>query len=429
MRLSEDQVKQGILHPEQFVRDIAAQYFAGSFSDDPTVMPLVVEAIKTYGWLDAFEFFSSFADLAQIEETLLWFIDELDRAGRQRNPHEANNCLRLSAVVSMADVGLVMGHEAEITRLAGFSSKYRRSLAERIRLFSTDTETCWVELERFCEKEKSERYIDRVDLGHATRLVEAIGRDDSRAHADRVLSILSRKIENYENNAMGWMEPLAVRLAGEMRLEKALPLLVAKLHKDGGDLLNEECVRAFAKIGTDAAVGAIRESFPTAPWHYKLYASSALEMIRSDTVAPVCLELHEHEEDGSVSVHLLRAALNAFSSQAVAPVRDLTLAGIYELRWRLVAVVTLMGIGLPELDEWMAEEKQAADIGKRGYLEMVTGVFPPRAKPKSRSYADPFAPKPQLTITGRESTGRNAPCPCGSGKKYKKCCLGKSEGS
>jgi len=21
--------------------------------------------------------------------------------------------------------------------------------------------------------------------------------------------------------------------------------------------------------------------------------------------------------------------------------------------------------------------------------------------------------------------GRNAPCPCGSGKKYKKCCLGK----
>ena len=23
--------------------------------------------------------------------------------------------------------------------------------------------------------------------------------------------------------------------------------------------------------------------------------------------------------------------------------------------------------------------------------------------------------------------GRNAPCPCGSGKKYKKCCLGKDK--
>lgn len=25
------------------------------------------------------------------------------------------------------------------------------------------------------------------------------------------------------------------------------------------------------------------------------------------------------------------------------------------------------------------------------------------------------------------ATGRNNPCPCGSGKKYKKCCLGKDE--
>ena len=25
---------------------------------------------------------------------------------------------------------------------------------------------------------------------------------------------------------------------------------------------------------------------------------------------------------------------------------------------------------------------------------------------------------------GRLKVGRNAPCPCGSGKKYKKCCIG-----
>ncbi|MBU5428438.1 SEC-C domain-containing protein [Tissierella pigra] len=25
----------------------------------------------------------------------------------------------------------------------------------------------------------------------------------------------------------------------------------------------------------------------------------------------------------------------------------------------------------------------------------------------------------------RQKIGRNDPCPCGSGKKYKKCCLGK----
>ncbi len=30
-------------------------------------------------------------------------------------------------------------------------------------------------------------------------------------------------------------------------------------------------------------------------------------------------------------------------------------------------------------------------------------------------------------VPGKGKTGRNAPCPCGSGKKYKKCCMGKND--
>jgi uncharacterized protein YecA (UPF0149 family) len=33
------------------------------------------------------------------------------------------------------------------------------------------------------------------------------------------------------------------------------------------------------------------------------------------------------------------------------------------------------------------------------------------------------APPASTTIVGRPKVGRNDPCPCGSGKKYKKCCL------
>lgn len=29
-------------------------------------------------------------------------------------------------------------------------------------------------------------------------------------------------------------------------------------------------------------------------------------------------------------------------------------------------------------------------------------------------------------LVGRTKIGRNAPCPCGSGKKYKKCCIDKA---
>lgn len=37
----------------------------------------------------------------------------------------------------------------------------------------------------------------------------------------------------------------------------------------------------------------------------------------------------------------------------------------------------------------------------------------------------PLPDKPFRTVIKEKKAGRNDPCPCGSGKKYKKCCLGK----
>ena len=33
------------------------------------------------------------------------------------------------------------------------------------------------------------------------------------------------------------------------------------------------------------------------------------------------------------------------------------------------------------------------------------------------------AARPELRAADGQKVGRNDPCPCGSGKKYKKCCL------
>lgn len=39
----------------------------------------------------------------------------------------------------------------------------------------------------------------------------------------------------------------------------------------------------------------------------------------------------------------------------------------------------------------------------------------------------PLIEAPKVPIVREDHTGRNDPCSCGSGKKYKKCCLGKIE--
>jgi hypothetical protein len=45
--------------------------------------------------------------------------------------------------------------------------------------------------------------------------------------------------------------------------------------------------------------------------------------------------------------------------------------------------------------------------------------------PEEREPATAFVPDETLRSNPFRGVGRNAPCPCGSGKKFKKCCLGK----
>ena len=46
----------------------------------------------------------------------------------------------------------------------------------------------------------------------------------------------------------------------------------------------------------------------------------------------------------------------------------------------------------------------------------------PRVLPALRKLAQMRAERPQTHAPAPRKTGRNQPCPCGSGKKYKRCC-------
>jgi hypothetical protein len=49
MRLSEEKIKQAILHPQLDIRQRALRYFSVCHSDDERVVPLVIQAVKRYG--------------------------------------------------------------------------------------------------------------------------------------------------------------------------------------------------------------------------------------------------------------------------------------------------------------------------------------------------------------------------------------------
>ena len=78
MRLSEDKIKAGILHPDHDVRDAAAMYFSRSACRDPSILPLVIQAIEKYGWEQAFIVPPVAEGLPLSDETLPWVVKQLD---------------------------------------------------------------------------------------------------------------------------------------------------------------------------------------------------------------------------------------------------------------------------------------------------------------------------------------------------------------
>jgi hypothetical protein len=72
-------------------------------------------------------------------------------------------------------------------------------------------------------------------------------------------------------------------------------------------------------------------------------------------------------------------------------------------------------------DEWLEDEDEEDDLDDLGYD--IVGVEDDYADWHSPAFEEPASTiaRPIRNETAR--VGRNDPCPCGSGKKYKKCCL------
>lgn len=443
MRLSEDKIKAAILDNDLAIRQRALYFFARSYSSDTSVMPLVIKAVETFGKLDAYHLIGLSRDLPQTEDTIAWVIDELNNG--KSDQHE-NYTYNLSMVLVEADPALLLQNESAILDSQHFLPSLRAPFTERLQMLSWDEATCWQELETFCEEGKDKQYANEVKLGHAYLIVEALARYGDECE-EKVKALLRQTVDDYRHNPMKWMELLAVRLAGEAHLDSTVPLLVTKLIGDGGDLLNEQCAQALTCIGTSHVLEAIAESYPSAARHFRLYATGPSEYIHSDLAVAKCLHLLRQEEDYGIQLNLAHALLSHFAQEGIEESRQLLVGREpdfenRDLRNCLLETCAIMGERFPEYDEWLAIEKaEKAEHWKRVKelegdrtgllmfaLEKLKGkkaADMPQAKPSlppASSFALPQQP------ASKQKVRRNDPCPCGSGKKFKNCCMKKRSG-
>jgi hypothetical protein len=384
------------------------------------VMPVVIEALEHFGRANAFSYTHPIAGLAQTEETIRWVVGELNNQPRRTEP-ERNYLNSLCRLLCHADSNLLLSHEKAILSSPGFSHELIKPFTNRLKLLSWNSDALWRELEAICEEGKDKVYTKDMGYAEATQIVEALAREGER-HAERMLSLLRMEFGDYQNNPMKWMESLMVNLAGELRCEPAIPLIVGKLHQDG-ELLSEECHNALVKMGTDSVVRTLLQDYPTAEGHFRLYASGVLGQIHTDLAVAACIQLLGQEQDLELQNWLAQSLVDHFSYEGNEVARKALLddPDLFELQCSLVPVCTLMGQNFPELDQWRKEIEE----------KMQPKPIPHRQGPQTRPNKIPAAavsPSRLRPVTVEQKVGRNDPCPCGGGKKFKKCCMNRGKG-
>jgi hypothetical protein len=360
MRLPESDIKSAILHPQEDVRLTAVGYFSDAFSNDLTVMPLVIQAVEKYGRETAFRILRDAERLPQTKDSIRWLSDELRRGYDTRDVAQDNYRFAVAIALSRAQVELL---SADFIDLPAFPSELKPAVNERLDMASWNLETAWQAFETLGRQTMQRNEVTQADIRRSVRIIESLAQyPDDRG--DFVMCLLRREYPPGDDTLMDWLDPSIIDLAGEMRLPQAIPVLMERLHEDDESVV-DAAITALSKIGGDTVVEAIAEQWGDWSNEWCEMVADVMEHIHTDRSVQSCLEFLKEEEVPDVQIQLANALLGHFSNDAVELVRALVLGDEddlvpdqRDLRYRLLAVATVMNVTFPDYDAWYAEALQ-----------------------------------------------------------------------
>ena len=213
-----------------------------------------------------------------------------------------------------------------------------------------------------------------------------------------------------------------------------------KLHVDT-DFMLERCMTALAKIGDPEASRLVRAAYLPASDTFKIFSSSVFGSIKHEESEEAILDLLRSEEDPTFRTILCVGLCDLFSERGdpggdvgdrvrlrhlLRPPGGSPAAGPRGVEDRAPGGGALEGRAHEGGTAARGEARR--DGARRQTLSRNAGegARPLREGPKAeavRGHRRSLPPAAPTTIrrTGQK-VGRNDPCPCGSGKKYKKCC-------
>lgn len=405
--LNPDRLKPFLLHEDDFVRTSVAEYFGDGWSRDPDLVPLVLEACHRYG-TETNRRALFVCPRFPLDEASLDGV--LSLLARTQDPRAVE---QLGDAVAHAPVGLLAARGAALLDAPYLEPRFAYRVRRRCDLATWTAERLWEGLRDFAHR--GDEQIDDtgdIDFDHGDDLVEALARvhyPDIGSHV-RLLRLLG--------SSEGWLGYFLVGLAGARRLGEAIPALLDLLASDF-DILLDCSQEAIARIGDPEASRSIRAAFASAPERFRSYTSDLLGDIKHPESEEAILALLETEADPEIRTSLCFGLCRLFSERGIEVVLREIASGyegwVVNLEEELLPVADVLGVPLPDAARWRAEREEL-------YREQERRASAWDAVDEPEAAGEPGFVAMQPIRRTEPKVGRNDPCPCGSGKKFKKCC-------
>ena len=197
---------------------------------------------------------------------------------------------------------------------------------------------------------------------------------------------------------------LLLYMAGEMKMDTFIPRMVDFFrNEEEGDVALNEVAEVLISIGTAEVVREIEKVALIDSTYF--FSIKVLESIKTLEAEKALLRLFAKSTDLSQKTILAESLSQHLSVESIPLVEKLVEEGYDEtmltLEDSLYTHCIINKIEHPKLEMWKNHIEAEND------RQRSLGPLPPLKQPAAKDV----------------KVERNDPCPCGSGKKYKKCCL------
>ncbi|MTI66850.1 MAG: hypothetical protein FH753_09655 [Firmicutes bacterium] len=387
-------VKKYLNHKEEIVRIYALEYFAYKNTKDIEVTEFaLVNLFKSVEYEETLRILSLFPKLIK-DEDILRHVYNIDTKDKIINNHIDN-------IIASSDTKL-------LKRIPFVKPKSRQAMKKykkRLSLSKLKTKKLWDKLWKHSKSAES-KFRLKFNYDYGEWIIDELS---TRRDFDYNLFLdkLNYNMKNREK-CSDIDDMYLCFMAGKLKSKEAISFLIDCVKCDG-DCSYEKASEALINIAKKEVIDILEKEYFKEGTHFRTWAVEILEKIKSKESEKLLLKLLDKDKNITKKTAIAYGLCKHFSKSAIPKVLNLLDNGydrlLVNLEEGMYVNHIVNGLNHRDLIKWKRSISDEKIRVKKAMESMINGDV--------------------NTPVTREKIGRNAPCPCGSGKKYKKCCLNK----